>query len=1217
MRNIATRLLVALTLIFSAALTLQAQDTASLTGVVSDASGAVVPGVSVLLVDTKSSFTYQVVTNALGSYTISAIKPAQFYKISFIRDGFQSVVVSNLALSVGTTRTQNARLVPGQATTLEISASAQAVTIDTVDATIGNNINVRVLDQLPIQNRSSPAVLFTLQPGVGAGGAITGARTDQTTVTVDSLDVNDVATGQFGAIISAAPVDSVEEFKGTVAGQLSSNGPGGGGQFQLITKSGTNSFHGDLNEYHRDTSTVANEWFNNNAGVPRPPLIRNQFGGAIGGPILKDKLFFFFDFDDSRIIRSASISSTVPLDSYRNGNIGYILKTATSGGACSFTSRRNTTPQCIGTLTPAQAAALDPKHIGISPTLSTFINQRYPHVNDLTGGDGINTGSFRFTTPTPSFETIYVGKLDYKLSNTMRAFARVSIDRADATQSPIRFPGDPVTNPFVDRSYSYVFGHVWTIGSNKVNQFIVGDTITKYNFATTYNPLGTTLLTLGPLGSPYNAQSSQKRRVPVPEIRDDFNWTKGAHNLSFGGTFKFIKTNSQLVNDFNFVGVGLGGNTNQLDASLRPADIRGGSTAPSLFDSAFTLALGRIGSIASNYNYDKTGKVLAQGTGAVRAYRFFETELYAGDSWKVNRSLTFTYGLRYQLYSVPYETHGSESIQNTTFDAYFAARQKQSAAGVSGDGTVPFITYKLGGKANNADPIYSPSYKDIAPRFSFAYNPRWFQNLVINGGAGLVYDRTVINAVNFIQDQSSYLFQNNATRSYGISTSASDSLAADPRLGTNNAIPAPPAAPAISSPFTPYVSGGSPFGLAANAFNTIVDPKLKDPYSIALNFGVQQQLPADFVLKISYVGRLGRRLLAQADASQLLDFPDNTSKQLLSTAFANLTKQARAGAATATPQPWFENQIGTGFTGILYGALGSFIQNGDFADFVQALASNGLIDSNIGLASQFAGNTFVTNKGFSSYSGMLVTLNKNFSHGLKFDVNYTFSHSIDNTSKVANYIAAGTGLGFICEVQNPRVCRGNSDFDLAHDINSNFIYELPVGKGKTFAGNSSRLLDEIIGGWSISGIPRWSSGVAFTTTSNAYVAGYANNAAAIFNGDLAGVAAHAHKTADGSVNFFKDASVANADFTGPIGFTIGSRNNLRGPTNFRMDAGLAKTFPLIGENIVMKFRADAYNVLNHPVFGFPDSDITSSTFGQISATQSTPRVMQFALRLEF
>ena len=1232
MNKIATRLLVVLTLIFSTANFLSAQGFSSLTGVVTDSTGAVVPGVAVVLVDAKTNTQYQTVTTSSGSYTIPSVKPAESYKVTFTRDGFQSFAVTDLAIGVGATRTQNALLVAGTAMTVEVSAGSASASINTVDASIGNNLDIKLLADLPVLARNSPSALFSLQPGI-TGTSVTGARTDQSAVTLDGLDVNDIAAGgSFNTIAGRAPVDTIQEFRGTVAGKLSSNGPGGGGQFQLVTKGGTNDFHGGVSEYHRDNALTANSWFNNNNKIRKPGYIQNQFGGNLGGPILKDKAFFFFNFLQSRIVQSSSITQTVPLDSYRAGTINYINKTIdpSTGAACGAASRLNTTPSCISNLSAAGIKALDPQGVGFNPALLALINSRYPRANDLTGGNGINTGAYRFTAPTPTLETDYTAKIEYNLTKTQRVFVRGSITRQDATQSAIQFPGDPVTHPFQDRTYSYVFGHNWTIGSNKVNALYIGNQVEKYNFPTTYQPTGINQLSLGGLTSPYAGYSSQRRRVPIPVIRDDFNWTKGSHNILAGGSFKFIKTNSALVSDFNTDSIGVGGNTNSLNASLRPADIRSaGTTSASVYDSAFTTALGRVAAVSSSYNYNAAGNVLPQGTGAVRHYRFFQTELYLGDTWKVSKNLTLNYGVRYQLYTVPYETTGSQSSQSLSFDQYFASRVAQSGAGKSGDNTVPFLTYNLSGKANNAAPLYKPSYKDFAPSVAFAYTPSSSKGLVINGSAGVVFDRTVINAVNFIQDQSSYLFQQvGISKNYGTSGNANASLLNDPRLGANLSVPAPPTSPAITKPYIPGVSNGVPVGLSNNLFQTVVDPTLKDPYNIVYNVGIQQELPAHFIMKLSYAGRLGRRLLAQADASQLIEFPDTASGQLLSNAFAYLTNQARASVPvgtpknpkTVTPQPWFENQAGAGATQFFYDNFNSYAGLGDFADFVQGLAAGGYVNSNIGLASQFGGNTFITNKGFSSYNGLLFTLQKNLSQGLRFDFNYTWSHSIDNTSQVANSIASNTGYGFVCDVLRPRNCRGNSDFDITHVINADFTYQLPYGRGRHFGSNAPFILEELLGGWNFSGLPSYRSGQTYTTATGAYVAGYANNAPAIFNGDIGGVAAHAHKTSSGSVNIFNNQTVAAGDFVGPVGFTVGSRNSLRGPKGVFFDASLAKRFRITPERVSLTLKGDAFNVLNHPVFSVPtyaNSDINASTFGNITTTASGARVVQVSGAINF
>ena len=357
------------------------QDVSGMTGEVTDSSGAAVTGATVTLNNAATGLQFTATTNAQGVYRFAEVPPGQGYEATFTAAGFVPVNIKGIYLNQATIRTQNATLAVGaQSQVVEVTASNSEVTIDTTTATIGNTFDVQQLNSLPVQQRNDPVALFTLQPGVTDTGAVTGARVDQNNVTVDGLDVNDFATG--GAvqsnsgsgistgftIVGHAPVDSVEEFHGNVAGLQSSSGPASGGQFQLVTKSGTNQFHGNINEYHRDPSLVANSWFSNNANpiVPRNHLIQNQFGGNIGGPVLRNKLFFFFDFNDSRIISSLLTQRTVPLDSLRNGNLGY----PNNAGGISY-------------LSPAQVQALDPAGIGISPTFQAGWTARFPHSNRL------------------------------------------------------------------------------------------------------------------------------------------------------------------------------------------------------------------------------------------------------------------------------------------------------------------------------------------------------------------------------------------------------------------------------------------------------------------------------------------------------------------------------------------------------------------------------------------------------------------------------------------------------------------------------------------------------------------------------------------------------------------------------------------------------------------------------------------------------------------
>lgn len=1253
MRNLLAKLAL-LAIFLSSPFALRAQDSSSMTGVVTDATGAVIPGTTITLVNALNGSTFTQTTDNKGTYRFSNVPAAEGYIATFTHDGFSVSKVSDITLNVGVVRTQDAKLLAGQHETIEVSAGAQQVTLNTTDATIGNSMDVEQLNNLPVQSRiGGITTLFNLQPGV-ASGAVTGARIDQTSVTVDGLDVNDIAAGTNFAIIGNAPVDTVQQFSGTVAGLTSATGTGSGGQFQLVTRSGTNTFHGNINEYHRDTTTTANTYFNNhnNPKIPRTPLIQNQFGGSLGGPIKiphvyngKDKLFFFFDILDSRIIQSSTAEPTVPLDSFRNGTLNYI----NNGAGCNDQSRLNTTPTCITNLSAAQIKGLDPAGLGIDQNVLSYINGRYPHANDLTGGDGVNTGGFRFTYPAPDITTNYVGRIDYQLSQSHRVFGRFTINRRNALESGPEFPTDGVTHPFIDRSYGYVVSDIWTINSHMVNQIYYGDNISKLDFPDTLNPTGANQYSFSGLSGPYTAFDGQKRRVPIPVVRDDFNWTKGAHNFSFGGTFKFIKTNSNLINNFNFVGGGLSGQlADGLDDGVRPNNLyEGGSgqIAVTDYDSLFTTALGSVGSISTNYNYNNAAQAQPAGSGGPRAYRYFETEAYVGDTWKVNKQLTLSIGLRYQIYSVPYEAHGEESVATPySLESYFSARQIQSARGISGDNALPLYSFVLGGKANKGGPnLYKQADLDLAPRFAFSYNPSWSRKTVINGGAGIVYDRTVINAINFLQDQVSYLFSNTSNTNYGGAT-IDQALASNPRLGANLAYSSSlnPAPQPITVPYTPYVdSNGTPHGLADGQTNFVISPSLKDPYSIAINFGVQQEIPGHMVAHINYVGRLGRRLLADADASQVLDNPDPVSGQMMSAAFAAIETQTRAGLKTSqlTPQPWFENVLAPGFgaaigfgtnTHLAAAMAGVTITRGDLSDALNSIAFytynrgyTGFLPTNVGIPAQFGANAYLTNLGNSNYHGLLLTLDKNMSQGLRFNINYTLSHSIDNTSLSANANSLFSNTGFICDLTRMRACRGTSDFNVTQVTNANVTYDLPIGHGRMWAANSSRLVNEAIGGWALSAIPQYRTGLAFNAYSDAFLASFDNLDQAIFTGNKADLKASVNTTADGVVHMFAGGSAGATkvlnEFVQPTGIQYGQRNLLRGPGSFSLDAGLAKTFPVIGDKVNLKFRADAFNVLNHPNFGTGAANIVTSSanYGRITGASNSPRVAQFSLRLEF
>src|SRR6267154_1650660 len=410
-----------------------AQEVSSVVGTVADKSGGAIQGVQVDLANAGSGLTQSVKTNERGLYQFLRVPPGSGYQLTFTKDGFQKLVIGDLYLAVNTASTRDVVLEIGSISQrIEVQATDET-TLNTTDATIGNAFDSRLLHELPIQFRDSPAALLGLQPGVvtagsndpsgNRDGAVTGARADQGNITVDGIDANDQATGQAFATVGNAPIDAIQEFRGVTAGETSEFGRSSGAQIQLVTKSGTNAWHGNAYEYHRNTITAANSFFNNASGVPRAALIRNQFGGSLGGPVKKNKLFFFFNYEGRRDASQDNIARTVPLDHMRNGQLAYI----NNGTGCTAASRLDTTPQCIS-FTPATGpnslASLDPAGVGVDAALSTFVDGRYPHANDLTGGDGINTGLVRFNAPVHLGNNTYTSRVDYNLNDKHKLFGR-------------------------------------------------------------------------------------------------------------------------------------------------------------------------------------------------------------------------------------------------------------------------------------------------------------------------------------------------------------------------------------------------------------------------------------------------------------------------------------------------------------------------------------------------------------------------------------------------------------------------------------------------------------------------------------------------------------------------------------------------------------------------------------------------------------------------
>ncbi len=1240
-----------------------AQATSGVTGVVTDQSGGIVSGVTVTLTDPTTGFSATGKSNSAGVYQFFQVPPSAHYALSFTKDGFRTLTTNNVGLAVGTVETRDVKLEVGDTkTTVEVRSQGET-SLDTTDASIGTVVDGDRVQDLPSLFVDNAAALLQLAPGVEAtgddsqAGVVTGTRGDQANIMLDGLDVNDNRIGQAFVTVINTPLDSIQELRTIVGGDDASYGHSAGAQVGLVTKSGTNNFHGQAYDFNRVTALAANNFFNNLNGIPRPKLIRNQFGGDIGGPIIKNKLFFFFTYNGLRSNQSQEINDVVPLAALRNGQLNYI----NSNPGCGASSTLVSQPACISTTPvagPNSLAALDPQAVGADQALLNFIKARpYPVSNNFSVGDGINTGGFQFVAPVKDKDNTFVGKIDFQLSQSHHLFARGTWDRSnddDSVNHVVQvFPGDPAPlASIVDHSRSWVVGDTWIVSPNITNVASFGETDQLLVFPLNSKPnfpnivdffFNGNVLTAPfvdgstnsavPGGSSFNEQFPI---VPVYQARDTFTWSRGRHTFQFGGVIKPTIFKSGNLTDFNSYNIGLGGGLQSLTSGQRPSDINGASEAASEWDQLFSLAIGRISSFTAGFNFDKAGNPIAQGTVPVRDYHSTEYEFFGQDTWNIRSDLTVTYGLRWQFHKPLAEVNGFEAIPNRTEQQIFSTRVADAAAGIEGPNAVPLISYGLGGPANNAPGYYSPSYRNFAPRLGLAYSPSITQGLLghllgdrkssIRAGFGINYDVNLIGE-GFELDETSFLFSN----SFGVQGT---SLATDPRFTGFSSLPTPPSPGKSPRPsLTPNVdANGVPIGFNEGGFgpgNNVLfnfDRNYKTPYEMSFNLSWQRELPGAWFIDVGYFGKLGRRLTALGDPAQTLNVKDKASGQFLYTAFGNVQKQLEQGVqpGSLAAQPWFENQVGSSAAAIGFTcpALSNFFfgtnfnctnlaagleqgvwTTGDVSSTLLGLANinagnpeQGLLPLNSGLLAQDGAAGFIGNFGSSNYHSLLLKLNHRMSHNLAMEFDYAYSHSIDNDSDIQNELISFAAAE-VCDLRNLRVCRSSSNFDARHTASANFEYGLPFGRGQWLLHDSPRLLDEAIGGWKVSGIVIAHTGFPIKIDTNTFPIDFTQTASAVFVGTQADVKSGVHSVTQGgqtTVQYFANETNAIGAFTFPFGGGTGNRNVVRGPGYVDTDLALLKNFSMPwSENQTLQFRAEAFNVFNHTNFNPPSANLLS------------------------
>lgn len=1226
-----------------------AQTVTSLNGLVTDPTGAAIPGANLVLVSKDTSAQRETVSDDSGRYQFPALTPG-LYQLKASKPGFSSVSVQDVRLLVNTPATINVAFeaVGAVATTVEVSA--ESTQLNTVDATLGKSFGTKPILQLPFEGRNVAKIL-SLQAGVSwvgdtdsvnggvktatdRGGVVNGGRSDQSNITLDGVDVNDQQTrGAFSSVLRVT-LDSVQEFRVTTSNANADASRGSGAQVTLVTKSGTNELHGSLYHYLRNKATNANTFFNNLSGVPTPKLNRNIFGGSIGGavPNSKKKMFFFGNYEGRRDSLEQSVLRVVPTETLRRGITRYVAR----GGN-------------IVDVSPQELAARLGANPGVNQNVLSMFAQYYPLPNDRTAGDGINSSGFRFNAPVKNKFDTFIARFDYVLNDKHTFFLRGQL-QDDVENGTPQFPGAAPNIQSLTNSKGLAAG--W-------NAVITPTLYSTTRFGVTRQSLEDagigqySLITFRTFDNPVGLTRSFRRISPTYNLTQDFVWTKGAHSFSFGGSFRRFDNdrlsyaNSYFGSQVNSSWMSASGGVLSapfVDANNAAIGISPGGRTQ--FNDAAAAVLGLVTQVTSNYNYlPQNGQVTALQPGAPnpRNFRGEESEIFFQDTWKISRGLTLTGGVRYMYWPAIYEVNGVQTSPNIPLSEWFDRRVANANAGLGGQTGLAPISYNLA-SGQNGRPLYD-NLHNWSPRLALAYSPQGNDGLskFLFGGAG----KTVIRAGwGMYYD----VFGAGLVRSYdasalGLSTSLNNSsgrltIAEAPRFTSLFALP--------QSLVTPPPPATFPVTQPNNfAITNSLDDRLKAPYVMRWNLSASREFRDGWTVSLGYVASEGRRTLTSEDLATPLNIRDPQSGQDWVTGAAAVINQMNInnrkeiqGTLSAAqlggirPVPFFENMFpGLARNGLTatQGALRLFEQNFPDSTYVLELTDrlNSPSASRLGqfafYSPQFSYLRALRSVGSSSYHSMQFGVRKGFRNGDQLDFNWTWSHSFDMGSVTEND-ASSENRGIIINPYNRKQMRASSDFDQRHNWNANYVYNLPIGRNQRYFSGAGRVANFLVGGWQLAGLMRITTGLNVsvghnrTWPTNYNITGWATQVGPAADGTNKNAPASVPGQTTGP-NVFQNPQAALDAFGFTMPGEIGNRNNVRGDGVANLDMSLAKNFSMpYRESHKMQFRWEVFNVTNTTRFDPRDINLSlgnRTTFGRYQGTLQPSRVMQFSLRYDF
>lgn len=1285
----------------------QGSATATVAGTVTDQKGSAVPSASVELINSATNESRNQITSDTGYYTFVGVPPGD-YKVVIKKGGFRTTTIGPVSAQVGKSSTVDAHLELGTVSqTIEVVAGA-GVELQTQDASVGNVMERKMLDNVPSLARDATALLL-LQPlatpgfnspgspnatgeGDNTGGQIAGARSDQNTFLLDGGDASDstAGSGQYSGTnftatpraVVPTPIESIEEFRVITTNSSASFSRSAGGEVQMVTRRGGNTFHGAAYEYLQNNHLNANTWTRDSLGQPNPLLQDNRYGGRIGGPIWKDKTFFFAHYEGRHFNSSSDIVRRVPSADMRAGILHF------GGGLINLNPVATLVPSTGQMLAPtsctfpdASVGPCDPRTKGIDPAIVAVWNL-LPPGNQPTGAgaDGINTLGFSAPASTPLTEQFGVIRIDHSFNSkwqwmTSYRYGRttfaspVQVDiggllSGDKSGVPTGLAQRPLAPRYLVTSLN------GQITSHLTSEFSFDYLRHWWQWATFLpdampSPAGfkqpdglQAAMTIGGEGigvgmQPINVDT-QNARSRLWNGKDytfieNMSYIKGKHLIQFGGRAGsqhfYHRRDDKVVGGLTSEVMTIGRNSSSSGISGIPTPAGLTSSEVSRWNNDYAAVLGMMDRAqqlltrASDFSPNAAGTPLQQHT-VVDNYSLFVT-----DSWKVKPSLTVTVGLNWGVQLPPYESTGEQTmvVDDSTgkvinFDDYMAKRKSMALAGQIYNPQLDYVPIKQTGRKYP----YNPDWKDFSPRFAVAWNPSYTSGLlgdlfgdrktVLRSGYARVYDR--INGVGIVMIPALGIgFGNNVQCKGPINTATGVTCAgtggANPstsfRIGTDGTVVPMPSLKTIASG-QPLIPGkNSPY----ETLDFRIDPGRKVGYAHTFNLTLQRELRGNMLLEVGYVGNYANHLY-QGYALQQVPYMYTLGGQSFAKAFSNIANALRNGTApTAIPNQAFleavgaQNSVACGgsctqfFINNFGDGLGGFT-NSNLFDFWESMPFAGGSDANQVLDSYIIGS-----HGHSNYNAGFLSLRKQTSAGLTFNFNYTFSHAFDQVGQNQE------SLNEASDAFNLNRDYGSSSFDRRHAFTTLVTYDLPFGGSKGYSSGSP-VVNKIIGGWNVSGVWTYGSGLPIDVYNSNSCQEWGQGA--VF-GNCSGMISISGKIYNasphnGETSAFADPAAVLADFRVPDIGTDGrnGRGYIRGYGRWNVDFGVSKTTK-ITERVSTRFDCQMTNIFNHPLLagsgGFYSGDMAvdiaggASSFGAINTQYNAPRFVQFGLRFDF